>query len=192
MMTARHVSATVGATVLTFLLAAPVTAQQIPAGTAIAVRTSEAIDSQNADLTREYAAGLDDDLVVNGVTLAPRGARATLRVIEARKAGAVKGRASLTLALVALTINGKVVAVESGEVQSESASQGKKATKFGAIGGAAGGIVGGVLGGAKGAAAGAAAGAGAGVGVAALNGQRVQVPSETRLTFTLANPASVP
>jgi len=191
MIEARRAFTTVGVMAVTAWLAIPLAAQQIPAGTEIAIRTVDAIDSQNADLTREYAAGLDDDLIVNGVTVAPKGTRATLRVIEARKSGLFKGRASLTLALVALTINGKVVPVASGEVQSESESQGKKTTKFGVVGGAVGGVVGGVLGGGKGAATGAAVGAGAGVGAAAVKGQRVQVASETRLTFTLAAAANM-
>jgi hypothetical protein len=49
-----------------------------------------------------------------------------------------------------------------------------------------GAIIGGIAGGGKGAAIGAGAGAGAGLGVEVLTkGQRVHLPSETRLTFVL-------
>jgi hypothetical protein len=48
-----------------------------------------------------------------------------------------------------------------------------------------------VLGGTGGAVKGATAGAAVGVGVAALSGERVQVPAETRLTFTLAKAVSL-
>jgi hypothetical protein len=176
-----------------YLIAVPraVLAQEIPPGTLVAVRTADAIDSRNADLSREYAAGLDSPLAVNGVLLAPRGAEAILRVVETQQAGIVTGRASLTLRLVGLVIDGARVAVESSEVTSESSSQGARATKGGVLGGAVGSVIGGVLGGAGGAAKGAAAGAAAGIGVAAVSGQRVQVPSETRLTFTLARAASL-
>lgn len=163
----------------------------IPAGTEIAVRTIDPIDSEGADLNHEYAASLADPLVVNDVNIAPRGANAMLRVVEAKKAGKFKGRASLSLALVAVTIHDKTVPVETGATVSESGSQGSKTAKRGVIGGAAGAVIGGIVGGGKGAAIGAASGAAVGAGSAALSGQHVKVPAETRLTFTLAQPASL-
>ena len=58
------------------------------------------------------------------------------------------------------------------------------------IGGTAvvGAIIGAIAGGGKGAAIGAASGAGAGVAIQAIRGQRIQIPSETKLDFTLAQP----
>jgi hypothetical protein len=169
----------------------PVRAQEVPAETQLVVRTVDAIDSRNADLAKEYNAGLDSPVVVDGATILPRGTEAVLRVMEVQQAGAVKGRASLTLQLFALVVNGQRVPVETSDVKSESGSQGAKATKGGIIGGLAGGVLGGVLGGGGGAVKGATAGAAVGVGVAALSGERVQVPAETRLTFTLAKTVSL-
>jgi hypothetical protein len=166
-------------------------AQEIPAQTQLVVRTVDAIDSRDADLAKEYNAGLDSPVAVDGATVLPRGTEAVLRVMEVQQAGAVKGRASLTLQLFALVVNGQRVPVESSDVKSESGSQGAKATKGGIIGGLAGGVLGGVLGGGGGAVKGATAGAAVGVGVAALSGERVQVPAETRLTFTLAKAVSL-
>jgi hypothetical protein len=55
-----------------------------------------------------------------------------------------------------------------------------------------GAIIGAIAGGGKGAAIGAGAGAGAGAGVEAVTqGQRVKVPSETRLNFVLDNAVSI-
>lgn len=163
----------------------------IPAGTAIAIRTIDAIDSESADVNREYAASLADPLIVNDVTVAPQGANCVLRVVESKKAGKFKGRASLALALVAVTVNGRRVPVETGESVSQSGSQGKKTATRGAIGAGIGAVIGGVAAGGKGAAIGAGSGAAVGAGSAALSGQRVKVPSETRLTFTLVQPAIV-
>jgi hypothetical protein len=164
----------------------------IPAGTEIVVRTGEAIDSRNVDLAKEYVAVLDEPLTVNGAELAPKGADAVLMIADARGAGAVRGRASLTLHVVAVVVNGNRVSVNTDVVTSESGSQAGTATK-GAIGGAAvGALIGGLLGGGSGAAQGAAIGAGAGVGAAVLRGQRIQVPAETRLTFVVAAQAQQP
>jgi hypothetical protein len=167
-------------------------AQEVPAQTQLVVRTVDAIDSRSADLAKEYDAGLDTPVMAaDGTTVLPRGTGAVLRVMEVQQAGAVKGRASLTLQLFALVVNGQRVPVESSDVTSESGSQGAKATKGGILGGLAGGVLGGVLGGGGGAVKGAAAGAAVGVGVAAVSGERVQVPAETRLTFTLAKAVSL-
>jgi hypothetical protein len=167
-------------------------ARTIPAGTAIAIRTIDAIDSKGADLNHEYAASLADPITVDDVEIAPRGANAILRIEEARKAGAVTGRASLTLRLTALTVNGQRVAVESGDITSKSGSQGAQTAKHSGVGAAVGGGIGAVAGGGLGAVIGASAGAGAGALISAMRGQRVRVPAETRLTFTLAQPASLP
>ena len=62
-----------------------------------------------------------------------------------------------------------------------------------ATGGAAlGAIIGAIAGGGKGAAIGAASGAGAGTAVQVVTGgQKVHIPSETRLTFTLDTPVKL-
>ena len=189
----KNSACALGILVATYGLAVPhhAYAQEIPAQTQLVVRTVDAIDSRNADLAKEYNAGLDSPMAIDGATVLPRGTEAVLRVMEVQQAGAVKGRASLTLQLFALVVDGQRVPIESSDVKSESGSQGAKATKGGIIGGLAGGVLGGVLGGGGGAVKGATAGAAVGVGVAALSGERVQVPAETRLTFTLAKPVSL-
>jgi hypothetical protein len=109
-------------------------AQEIPAQTQLVVRTVDAIDSRSADLAKEYDAGLDTPVMAaDGTTVLPRGTGAVLRVMEVQQAGAVKGRASLTLQLFALVVNGQRVPVESSDVTSESGSQGAKATKGGIL-----------------------------------------------------------
>lgn len=178
---------------LTLGVAPPLASAQdaIPAGTPIAVRVAEAIDSRRADPGREYSAELDEPLVVNGVTVAPKSAPAFLRVTEVQRAGAVRGRAALTLRLEAIVVNGQRVPIGTDTVTASSGSQAAKATKGGVLGGLAGAALGGVVGGTGGAAKGAAIGASGGVGVAALSGQRVQVAKETRLTFTVSEVRSL-
>ena len=88
----------------------------------------------------------------------------------------------------AVSINGRMVRVETSDSVSQSGSQGKKAATRGAIGAGAGAVLGGILGGGKGAAIGAGAGAAAGTATA-LGGEKVTVPAETRLTFTLSQSA---
>ena len=157
----------------------------IPANTEVVVRTSEPIDSRQVDPQREYIAVLDEPLTVNGMSIAPKGADAVLHVVAANQAHGVKGRASLTLQLVAIVVDGARIAVTTDGVKSESGSQAARATKAGVGGAAVGAVIGGFLGGGSGAAQGAAIGGGAAVGTVAITGQRIRVPSETRLTFVI-------
>jgi hypothetical protein len=88
-----------------------------------------------------------------------------------------------------LNINGRTYDVTSTDVRTESSSRGQRSGEV--IGGTAvlGAIIGGIAGGGKGAAIGAASGAAVGTGAEVLtNGQRVRIPSETRLSFRLQTP----
>jgi uncharacterized protein YcfJ len=159
----------------------------LPAGTEIAVRTIERIDSKKADLSREYAGSLDDPIVVDGVEIVPANANAVLKVIEAQGPG-LAHRASLSTALVAVTIRGKRVNVETGKVDSKAGSQAKRTLTGTAAGAGAGAAVGAAAGGGAGAAIGAGVGAAAGTVAGKLAGKGVEIAPETRFTYTLAQP----
>lgn len=166
-----------------FILHAQADVPGIPAGTSVIVRTIDSIDSKTAEVGKTFRASLDAPLVLNGQEAAAKGADATLRIIEASKAGNLKGKASLTVVLVSVNAGTGILPVSNSTVTMESAGKGKKsAFKIGG-GAALGAAIGGLAGGGKGAAVGAGAGAGAGAAVAMLTGPHVQIPSETVLTF---------
>jgi outer membrane lipoprotein SlyB len=79
-----------------------------------------------------------------------------------------------------------MVDVNTQTVKEESSSRGARTAKTVGGGAALGTIIGAIAGHGKGAAIGAVAGAAAGAGAEILTkGQRVKIPSETRLTFSL-------
>ncbi len=162
----------------------------LPIGTEIAVRTIDRIDSKKADLSHEYAASLDDPIIVNGVTVVPANANAVLKIVEAQGPGLTHS-ASLATALVAVIINGQRVNVETGKVDSKAGSRAKRTAAGGAIGAGAGAGIGAAAGGGVGAAAGAAAGAGVGAIAARVTGRGVEIAPETRFTYTLSQPAVI-
>jgi len=89
-------------------------------------------------------------------------------------------------------VNGRMIDISTGDVSQASGSRGARTAKV--VGGTAavGAIIGAIAGGGKGAAIGAGSGAAVGTGVElATKGQRVKIPSETRLTFTLQQPAQI-
>src|ERR1700730_17058272 len=89
----------------------------LPIGTEISVRTIDRIDSKHADLKREYAATLDDPVIVDGVTVILASTNAFLRITDKQRSGFTR-RASLSISLSAVTVNGQKVAVETDKVDS--------------------------------------------------------------------------
>jgi uncharacterized protein YcfJ len=162
----------------------------LPIGTEIAVRTVDRIDSKNAKLNRDYAATLDDPIVVDGVTVVPANTNAFLQVTDKQRSGFTR-RASLSISLVAVTVNGQRVAIETDKVDSKSGSQAKRTATGTAIGAGTGAVIGGLAGGGLGAGIGAAAGGAAGAVGGVLMGKTVEIAPETRFTYRLTQPVVV-
>jgi hypothetical protein len=164
----------------------------IPAGTFIAVRTVDAIDSESAKLGQTFRATLDAPLTVDSETLAPRGADVDLRVTHVESAGSLKGQSKVSLELARLVVAGKSYTVATNVYEKEAASQTGQTVKRTGIGAGLGAIVGGIVGGAKGAAIGAGVGGGTGVAIEATGkGPQVHIDSESRLEFHLEQPLEV-
>ena len=163
---------------------------ELRAGTALTVRMIDSIDSQRDQVGKNFRASLDEPVVDNnGNTIIPRGADVVVKLIDDKESGKLAGRTVLTLSLAQVNVNGRMVDVNTMNVQEQSSSRTGRSAKV--IGGtaAAGAIIGAIAGGGKGAAIGAGAGAGAGtVAEVATKGQKVHIPSETRLKFTLQDP----
>ena len=170
--------------------AAPGASITLPAGTEIAVRTVDRIDSKKADLNHEYAAALDDPIVLDGVEIVPANADAFLRVTEAKGPG-LTHRATMSTCLVAVVIHGKKVRVETGGVDSQAGSQAKRTLTGTAVGAGAGAAIGAAAGGGAGAAIGAGAGAAAGTVAGKLTGKGVEIAPETRFTYKLTQAAAI-
>jgi hypothetical protein len=165
---------------------------EITAGTNIVVRIIDGIDSEKATTGQTYRASIDQPISAGGDIVIPRGADALVKLVEAKEAGKLTGRAELTLQLESVTVDGRLIQINTQNITQESDARGKRtATKAGG-GAVLGAIIGGIAGGAGGAAAGAAAGGAAGAGVEAISkGPKVKIPSETRLTFVLDNPVTI-
>jgi hypothetical protein len=164
----------------------------IPIDTSVTVRMVDSVNSDTSRLGETFRASLAEPIYVNGQEVIPRGADVVTRLVTDQQSGKIEGRTVLTLALSTIAINGRPVDVTSSDVKTESSSRGARSA--GVIGGATalGAIIGAVAGGGKGAAIGAGSGAVVGTGAEVLtSGQKVKIPSETRLTFRLQNPVQI-
>ncbi len=171
---------------------AAVTGMVIPVGTSITIRMIDSVNSQEARVGETFRASVDEPVLVDGQVAVPRGADATVKLVEDKESGKIEGRTILTLVLQQVVVNGRTMDLTSGDVSQSSGSRGSKSAKV--IGGTAalGAIIGALAGGGRGAAIGAGSGAAVGTGVQVLTkGQTVKIPSETRLTFILQQPAQL-
>jgi hypothetical protein len=166
---------------------------ELPAGTNLVVRMIDGVDSEVNRVGQTFAASIDEPVRSQaGDTVIPRGADVVVKLVDAKESGKLAGRAELTLDLVSVKVNGQSVDINTQTVTQQSSSRGERTGKV--VGGTAavGAIIGAIAGGGKGAAVGAAAGGAAGAGAEiATKGQRVKIPSETRLTFVLDNPIRI-
>lgn len=165
----------------------------VPAGTNIAIRLIEPIDSEKNQTGQSFRATLDSPLAdENGNVVIPAGFDVTGRLDEVKSAGRFAGQSDIVMSLTQLSVHGRSYSLQTNQYSRKASSRGKAtAAKVGG-GAAVGAILGGLLGGGKGAAIGATVGAGAGTGVsAATKGQQIVLPSETVLNFQLQAPLSV-
>lgn len=164
----------------------------IPAGTTIVVRTTGLISTKKATEGSAFEATLVEPLVVDGYTVAKKGANVEGVVTNADPGGRVKGVATLAVQLRSIVADdGKRLAVRTSTVAREAKSSVKKdALKVG-IGSGIGAAIGAIAGGGKGAAIGAGAGAAGGTGVVlATHGEPAEIPSESVLRFRLSAPVA--
>jgi len=166
--------------------AAPAAGLTIPAGTSVFVRMIDSVDSSKNAVGDSFRASLQDQLVVNGIVVAPKDADVYGKLSEVRESGKISGAPQLTLELTGIRIGNTIMPIDSTDYNVAGKGRGKQSAER--IGGGAvlGAIIGGIAGGGRGAAIGAGAGAGAGTAVQLVtHGDKIRIPSETVLEFRL-------
>ena len=105
----------------------------IPAGTWISVRTDQALSSDHNQPGDAFTATLAQPLVASGFVVARRGQTISGRVVEAVKAGKVKGTSHLGLELTDIAlVDGQQLPVRTQLIQySGGTSQGRDAAAIG-------------------------------------------------------------
>jgi hypothetical protein len=165
----------------------------VPSGTRLLVRTIDAIDSETNKIGDKFQASLEEALSVNGSVVAQKGTIVYGRLEQVKSAGQLSGKSELRLSLTGIVIDGKNIALTTGDYAVAGDSRSASTAKRVGGGAAFGALIGAIAGGGKGAAIGAGVGAGAGTAVQVMTkGDQVHVPSETLLEFTLDQPVTVP
>jgi hypothetical protein len=160
---------------------------QLPAGTPVTIRLQSTVSSASSQAGDSFEGALDEPIVVEGQTVAPRGAAVTGRVLAAKTSGRLHDPGYLRIALVSLKVAGQPVALQTSSIFAKGgAHENRNLTMIGG-GAGAGALVGGLAGGGRGALIGTGVGAAGGTGAAYATGkQEVSFGEERRLTFRLA------
>jgi hypothetical protein len=159
----------------------------VPAGTAINVRLTQAIDVDVSKAGQTFKGIVDDPVTINGEIIIPRGAAAVLQAVNVEQSGKFKGSDKISLKMNAIGIGGMMYEVATAYVETKGKGEGRRTGRK--IGGGAGlgAIVGGIAGGGEGAAIGAAVGGVTGAAVASGGEEHLQLAAETRLQFHLTS-----
>lgn len=160
---------------------------EVSAGTKIRVRLDDRLSSKENQSGDTFRATLEDDLRVGDHLVAAKGSRLVGRLSNVQKSGKVKGRATLSMTLNEIRVEGGDSYPFPTSTLAFQAEGSKKedAKKIG-IGAGVGAVIGAIAGGGKGAAIGAAIGGGAGAGATLLtSGDEVEFSVEQLFEFKL-------
>ena len=98
----------------------------IPVGTPVAVRLRTFLSSATSRPGDSFEAVLDEPIYVRGRMVAPRGARVTGRVLDARAAGELQEAGYMRLALIAVSLNGQSLPMQTSSIFVKRGSHAKR------------------------------------------------------------------
>jgi hypothetical protein len=165
------------------------TAWTIPTGSKVVIRMIDSVNSEKSKIGDQFTAVLDEAVLQGGVEVIPRGADVRGRIANVNEAGRIAGSAQLGLELTQIVVNGIPYSVATSEYEEVAEGRGSQTAKRAAAGAGIGAVIGAIAGGGKGAAIGAGVGGGGATAVQVLTkGEKLNIPSETKLEFTLRSP----
>jgi len=88
----------------------------IPAGTPLAVRLRTSLSSATSRPGDSFEAVLDEPIIVRGKMVAPSGASVTGKVLDARAANELQEPGYMRLALIAVSLNGQSVPIQTSSI----------------------------------------------------------------------------
>jgi hypothetical protein len=158
----------------------------VPAGTRLIIRTSDSIDSRRHQAGHRFRGQLEGAIVIDGITVVPRGAYVHGRIAQARQAGRAVGSSEMSIEFTDIMIDDQLFEIATEGMQSQTGNEaGRTAGRT-----ARAAVIGGLIGGSR---SGARTGAAVGLGASLLtSGQSINVPAgtilETRLRVALTVP----
>lgn len=157
----------------------------VPAGTRLVIRMNDTVDSSRHGAGHRFRGQLEGALVVDGVTVAPRGTFVHGRIVQAQQSGRLAGRSSLSIEFTDIMIDDQLFPMSTSDLSAQGQGEGGRTLGRTARAAAIGGLIDG--------SSGARTGAKVGAGVSILTrGESINVPRGTMLETTLAAALTLP
>ena len=115
----------------------------VPAGTRLVIRTSDAIDSNRHGAGHRFRGQLEGAIVVDGITVAPRGTYVHGRITQAQQARRATGSSELTGEFTDIMINDQLFPISTGSLTAGTSGEAANTVGRTARGAALGGLAGG-------------------------------------------------
>ena len=156
----------------------------VPTGTRLVIRMVDSVDSSRHKVGHTFRGQLEGALVVDGVTVVPRGAFLYGTITSAKQSGRVAGKSELTMEFTDIMVDDQLYPIATQSLSAQSGGEGKKTVGRTARMAAVGGLAGGSSGAKKGVKVGAS--------VSLLTkGESLNVPAGTILETTLRVPLNI-
>jgi len=156
-------------------------ARTIPSGSRLVIRTTEDIDSRRHSAGHRFRAQLESALVVDGVTVAPRGTFVHGRIARAKQAGRVVGSSELAIEFTDIMIDDQLFPITTTGLVAQGGQEGRRTAGRTARSA----VIGGLIGGSSGAKTGAKVGAGVSI---LTSGASINIPRGTIIEARLSAP----
>ncbi len=157
----------------------------VPSGTRLVIRMADSIDSNRHKAGHRFRGQLEGAIVIDGMTVIPRGSILHGRVTQASSGGRAVGSSSMGIEFTDVMIDDQLFEIATTGLQAQTDNEAKKTAGRTARTAAIGGLIGG--------SSGAKTGAKVGVGASILtSGSSINVPAGTMLETTLRVPLTVP
>lgn len=153
----------------------------VPVGTRLVIRTVETVDTRQHGAGHRFRGQLEGAIVVDGVTVAPRGTFLHGVIASSKQSGRVAGSSELALEFTDIMIDDQLFPIATTGLSAQTGGEAGRTVARSARTAA----VGGLIGGSKGARTGAKVGAGVSILTA---GASINVPRGTILETTLRTP----
>ncbi len=150
----------------------------VPTGTRLVIRTIDTIDSSRHSVGHRFRGQLEGALVVDGVTVAPRGAYVHGRITQANQSSNLAGT------FTDIVIDDQLIPISTGDLGVQAENEGGRRLAGRTARAAA---VGGLMGGSSGARRGARVGVGASI-IASGSQSSINIPAGTIVETTLSAP----
>ena len=157
----------------------------IPSGTRLVIRTSETLDTKRQGAGHRFRSQLESALVIDGITVAPRGTQIYGRITSANQANRLAGSSDMSIVFTDIMIDDQLHSMQTQGLKAQGKNEAGRTVGRTARAAALGGLYGG--------SSSAKKGAKVGLGASLItSGSSINIPAGTIVETNLAGPLTLP